>query len=143
MLVEAILARKGREVFTVDPYATIGAVTELLRHHHVGALVVSTDGVAVGGIVSERDIVRAIAETGHQALGAPVASVMTEDVVTCTPATTTEELMGTVTSRRIRHVPVVDGSRLIGLVSIGDIVAARVHELEEEAHLLHEYINSR
>ena len=143
MLVAAILARKGREVFTIDPFATIGAATELLRTHGIGALVVSDDGVTVSGIMSERDIVRGLAEVGHQVEGQPVAALMTADVVTCTPADTTEQLMALVTARRIRHVPVVDADRLVGLVSIGDIVAARVHELEEETQLLRDYITAR
>jgi CBS domain-containing protein len=143
MLVAAILARKGPDVFTIDPYATVAAAVEELRVHHVGALVVSTDGLAVTGIVSERDVVRHLAEHGHQVLGQPVSSVMTDDVVTCTPADSTEQLMALVTERRIRHVPVVDDDRLAGVVSIGDIVAARVRELEDEAQLLHDYISAR
>ena len=109
----------------------------------LGALVVSDDGVTVSGIMSERDIVRGLAEVGHQVEGQPVAALMTADVVTCTPADTTEQLMALVTARRIRHVPVVDADRLVGLVSIGDIVAARVHELEEETQLLRDYITAR
>lgn len=142
MLVAAILAHKGREVFTVDPYAAVGTATELLNRHGVGALVVSADGVTVSGMVSERDIVRCLAEVGHRVLTTPVASVMTDDVVTCTPADTTEQLMEIVTTRRIRHVPVLEEGRLAGLVSIGDIVAARVRELEDETHLLRDYITA-
>ena len=143
MLVGAILSRKGADVFTIDPYATIAAAIEDLRVHHVGALIVSSDGVSVAGIISERDVVRHLAELGHPVLGQPVSSVMTGDVVTCAPSDTTEQLMGVVTERRIRHVPVVEDGRLVGLVSIGDIVAARVRELEEEAQLLHDYISAR
>ena len=143
MLVAAILAHKGREVFTVDPHSTVGTATELLRLRGVGVLVVSADGVTVAGVVSERDIVRGLAGVGHRVLDTPVASVMTDDVVTCTPADTTEHLMELVTTRRIRHVPVLDDGRLVGLVSIGDIVAARVRELEDETHLLRDYITAR
>ncbi len=143
MLVAAILARKGADVFTIDPDATVGAAIEALRVHRVGALVVSTDGVGVTGIVSERDVVRHLAEHGHPVLDQPVSSVMTGDVVTCTPTDTTEQLMALVTDRRIRHVPVIDADRLAGVVSIGDIVAARVRELEDETQLLHDYISAR
>ena len=143
MLVAAILARKGPDVFTIDPSATVGDAVEALRVHRVGALVVSTDGVGVAGIVSERDVVRHLAEHGHEVLDRPVSAVMTGDVVTCTPADTTEQLMALVTDRRIRHVPVIDADRLAGVVSIGDIVAARVSELEDETQLLHDYISAR
>jgi len=143
MLVSAILARKGRDVFTVGPEASIGDATELLRVHGIGALVVSDDGTAVIGILSERDVVRRLAESGPDVLAQPVASVMTGAVVTCAPTDSTEHLMETVTSRRIRHLPVVDDGRLVGLVSIGDVVASRVHELEEEARLLRDYITAR
>ena len=142
MLVAAILTHKGREVFTVDPQSSVGAATELLRVRGVGALVVSADGVTVAGVVSERDIVRGLAEVGHRVLDTPVASVMTDDVVTCTPADTTEHLMEIVTTRRIRHVPVLEEGRLVGVVSIGDIVAARVRELEDETHVLRDYITA-
>ena len=142
MLIAAILAHKGRDVFTVDPHSSVGTVIELLRDHGVGALVVSVDGVTVSGVVSERDIVRGLAEIGHRVLTTPVASMMTEGVVTCTPGDTTEQLMEIVTTQRIRHVPVLDDGRLVGLVSIGDIVAARVRELEDETHVLRDYITS-
>jgi CBS domain-containing protein len=143
MQVAAILTRKGTDVFTIDAGETVAAAIAALHRHGVGALVVSSDGTTVSGIVSERDVVRRLAEQGSDVLAQPVASVMTSDVVTCAPATTTEELMSVVTERRIRHVPVVQDARLEGLVSIGDIVAARVRELEEEARLLHDYISAR
>jgi CBS domain-containing protein len=143
MLVRAILSRKGADVFIIGPDATVAAAIEELRVHRVGALIVSSDGTSVSGIVSERDVVRHLAELGHAVLDQPVAAVMTVDVVTCAPSDSTEQLMGLVTERRIRHVPVVENDRLTGLVSIGDIVAARVHELEDEAQLLHDYISAR
>jgi CBS domain-containing protein len=141
--VAKILARKGPDVVTIDPDATVATAVEQLGAHRIGALVVSRDGVTVAGIVSERDVVRRLAETGPGILERPVSSVMTADVVTCAPGDTTEALMSVVTERRIRHVPVVESDRLAGLVSIGDIVAARVRELEEEAQLLHDYISAR
>ena len=143
MLVSAILARKGSAVFTVAPDVTVGMATQLLREHGVGALVVSEDGSSVAGIVSERDVVRCLVETGPEVLDRPVAAVMTQAVVTSAPVDSTEQLMETVTTRRIRHLPVVERGRLVGLVSIGDIVASRVHELEEEARLLRDYITAR
>ena len=143
MQVAAILARKGADVFTIEPDATVAVAVAVLGERHVGALIVSSDGTTVAGIVSERDVVRRLAELGPAVLDQPVSAVMTAEVVTCTPAATTEELMGVVTERRIRHVPVLEDDRLTGLVSIGDVVAARVRELEEEAQLLHDYISAR
>lgn len=142
MLVAAILKRKGREVFTIEPKMSLAAATALLSERGIGALVVSDDGVAVAGILSERDIVRHLAGGGQRALEDPVDAVMTTDVITCSPADATEQLMAIVTTRRIRHVPVVESGKLTGLVSIGDIVAARVSELEDEADLLRDYISA-
>jgi CBS domain-containing protein len=143
MQVAKILARKGADVFTIEPDATVAVAVAVLGERHVGALIVSSDGTTVAGIVSERDVVRRLAELDPAVLDQPVSAVMTAEVVTCTPAATTEELMGVVTERRIRHVPVLEDDRLTGLVSIGDVVAARVRELEEEAQLLHDYISAR
>ena len=143
MQVAKILARKGADVFTIEPDASVAVAVAVLGERRVGALIVSSDGTTVAGIVSERDVVRRLAELGPAVLDQPVSAVMTADVVTCTPAATTEELMGVVTERRIRHVPVLADDRLAGLVSIGDVVAARVRELEEEAQLLHDYISAR
>jgi CBS domain-containing protein len=143
MQVAKILARKGADVFTIEPDATVAIAVAELGARRVGALIVSSDGTTVAGIVSERDVVRRLADLGPAVLDQPVSSVMTAEVVTCTPAATTEELMGVVTERRIRHVPVLDDDRLTGIVSIGDVVAARVRELEEEAQLLHDYISAR
>jgi CBS domain-containing protein len=142
MKVSAILKRKGSDVHTVAPTATVAEVSRLLREHRVGALVVSSDGARVAGIVSERDVVRRVAEVGADGLADTVDVVMTAVVVTCTRSDTTEQLMEVVTSQRIRHLPVVEDDRLVGLVSIGDIVAARVRELEDEAKDLRDYITT-
>jgi CBS domain-containing protein len=142
MKVAAILDRKGRDIHTVPSDATVADVSRLLSTHRVGALVVSDDGELVAGIVSERDVVRRLAAVGPDALDESVASVMTAAVVTCTPDDTTEALMTVVTERRIRHVPVIADGRLAGLVSIGDIVAVRVQELEDEASQLRGYITA-
>jgi CBS domain-containing protein len=112
----------------------------VLSQHRIGAVVVSADGSAIAGIVSERDIVRALAGEGAGVLGQPASSIMTSDVVTCGPATTVEQLMGIMTERRIRHVPVDDDGRLGGIVSIGDVVKNRVSDLENETQVLHDYI---
>ena len=150
MLIEHILHRKGREVETISPSASVSDAAVLLRDRNIGALVVipdeeAEDGVTVAGILSERDVVRAlgVADADSAAvLGQPVSSLMTTDVVTCEPRTTVDELMRLMTDRRIRHVPVLDGGELAGIVSIGDVVKSRIDELQEEADTLHEYLSS-
>jgi CBS domain-containing protein len=142
MKVSAILKRKGSDVHTVAPTATVAEVSRLLREHRVGALVVSSDGARVAGIVSERDVVRRVAEVGADGLADTVDVVMTAVVVPSTRSATPEQLMEVVTRQRIRHLPGVEDDRLVGLVSIGDIVAARVRELEDEAKDLRDYITT-
>ncbi|MEP6625915.1 MAG: CBS domain-containing protein [Acidimicrobiia bacterium] len=142
MKVAAILDRKGHDIHTVPPDATVAEVSRLLTTHRVGALVVSNDGQAVTGIVSERDVVRRLAAIGPDALEESVASVMTTAVVTCSPDDTTEGLMAVVTEHRIRHIPVIEDGQLVGVVSIGDIVAVRVRELEDETSQLRGYITA-
>ena len=150
MLIEHILHRKGREVETISPSASVSDAAVLLRDRNIGALVViadeeAEDGVTVAGILSERDVVRAlgVADADSAAvLGQPVSSLMTTDVVTCEPRTTVDELMRLMTDRRIRHVPVLDEGGLAGIVSIGDVVKSRIDELQEEADTLHEYLSS-
>ena len=140
MNVEGLLKGKGAEVHSIGPSSTVTELLAALAQFRVGALVVSGDGERVEGIVSERDVVRSLAERGPDLLSEPVAGVMTTDVVTCTPGTTVEQLMVMMTSRRIRHVPVVVDERLVGIVSIGDVVKDRMDELETETKVLHEYI---
>ncbi|WCO65186.1 CBS domain-containing protein [Iamia majanohamensis] len=141
MHVEGLLSSKGAGVVTVASASTVAEVVATLAEHRVGALVVSDDGARVDGIVSERDIVRALAERGSDLLGEGVATIMTSEVVTCDLATTVDELSSSMTERRIRHVPVVVDGRLAGIVSIGDVVKDRMRELEAEAQTLHEYIS--
>ena len=141
MHVEGLLSSKGAGVVTVASASTVAEVVATLAEHRVGALVVSDDGARVDGIVSERDIVRALAERGADLLGEGVATIMTSEVVTCDLATTVDELSSSMTERRIRHVPVVVDGRLAGIVSIGDVVKDRMRELEAEAQTLHEYIS--
>lgn len=141
MNVRSILNVKGVQVATIAQTATVGDAVQRLRDHGVGALVVSGDGRAIEGIVSERDVVRCLAAHGASALGRSIGSVMSTDVVTCTDADPIDRLMTLMTEGRMRHLPVVDGDgALSGIVSIGDVVKHRLGELEHENHALHEYI---
>jgi len=140
MNVEHILSEKGREVFTIAPDLTLAEAARTLSQRRIGALVVSDSGTPVLGILSERDIVRALAAKGPSALEEPVSGYMTGQVVTCTSHTAINDLMETMTRGKFRHVPIVENGRLIGLVSIGDIVKFRVAEIESESRALREYI---
>jgi CBS domain-containing protein len=141
MLVRSILGQKGTEVVTVDESATIDHAARLLAEHRIGALVIAPEG-QISGILSERDIVRGIAERGAEVLDAPVAALMTTVVATCALDDSADDLMATMTEHRIRHVPVVDGVRMVGIISIGDVVKHRVAELQEEAQTLHDYLET-
>ncbi len=127
---------------TVEPDATVHDLLAALSEHAVGALVVSTDGQQVDGIVSERDVVRRLHDDGADLLNQTVASIMTSDVHTCGPEDLIDDLMRAMTERRIRHIPVVVDGRLAGIVSIGDIVKFRMDELETERRQLQDYISS-
>lgn len=140
MHVERILKDKGSEVVTVAPDASIAEAIDVLNRRGIGALVVSADGDGVAGILSERDLVRALARQGSGLLDRRVSELMTSEVFTCEPGDTVEALMSHMTERRIRHIPVVDGGRLVGVVSIGDVVKNRLEEMEHEAESLREYI---
>lgn len=142
MRVASILAAKGTTVATVAPEAPITEALAELRLRGVGALVVSSDGRQILGILSERDVVRRLAERGAAALAEPVADVMTSEVRTCSPEDTCETLARTMTDHRHRHLPVTVDGQLVGIVSIGDIVKARLSELEDETRHLHDYIVS-
>lgn len=139
MLVSQILKSKGDTVFTTTPDETVAAVTGLLHSRRVGALVV-LDQDRVVGIVSERDIVRTVAEHGAEALGKPVSICMTRDVLYAEPAETVDSLLSRMTDRRIRHLPVCREGRLVGIVSIGDLVKMKISEVEAEADGLKAYI---
>jgi CBS domain-containing protein len=143
VLADHILDRKGRAVSTVAPDATVTEALHLLREDNVGALVVSADGTTVAGIVSERDIVRRLAERGAGLLQEPVSGIMQTSVHTCAGDDTVDHLMHRMTEHRIRHLPVVapDGA-LAGIISIGDVVKSRVDELETEQSHLVDYIRS-
>ena len=133
MNVETILRNKGRSVVTIAPDMRVSNAVMILHRKKIGALVVSRDGAAVDGILSERDIVQALAEHGAELLELPVSSVMVSRVFTCAPGDSVAELMSQMTDRRIRHLPVVEDGVLIGIVSIGDVVKSRVDEVEFEA----------
>jgi CBS domain-containing protein len=141
MLIREVVLNKGSAVVTVAPTATVRELVALLHEHNVGALVVSSDGHAVEGIVSERDVVRHLHTTAGL-LDDPVAGIMTADVSTCEPDATLEELARLMTDSRIRHVPVVVDAQLVGIVSIGDVVKSRISELEFERATLQDYITS-
>jgi CBS domain-containing protein len=143
MLVSSILEAKGSAVATVPrttPLAVV--VTELVRHR-IGALVVSPDGSAIDGIVSERDVVHRLSALRADLLDQPVYSVMSTDVVTCRPDDTVQSVMALMTDRRIRHVPVVAEGAMAGIISIGDLVKHRIDELERDRSELMEYITAR
>jgi CBS domain-containing protein len=142
MKVEDILRHKGHRVATVAPDATVATVAQRLRSEGVGALVVSAGDDHIDGIISERDIVRGMAEHGADLLDMPAASVMTSTVETCTPSDTVQSLMQKMTERRIRHLPVVADGDLAGIISIGDVVKNRLQEMQDEAEQLRDYIYS-
>jgi CBS domain-containing protein len=137
-----LLRRKGSDVATIDGAESVRTALAMLADRGVGALVVSSDGRTIDGIMSERDVVRALHERGAALLAEPVSSVMTAEVVTCVPGAGVEELARTMTDHRVRHVPVVDGEALVGIVSIGDVVKARLDELENERAHMVDYIQT-
>ncbi len=142
MLADQILEGKGRDVTTVAPETTVRLAVEALREANVGALVVSADGAHVDGIVSERDVVRRLAADGAALLDVPISTIMATEVFTCTPADHVDRLMHVMTEHRIRHLPVVEGGALVGLVSIGDVVKIHVDELQREKDQLVDYIRT-
>lgn len=139
MLVSQILKAKGDLVFTAAPTETVASVASLLNARRVGALVI-LEADEVAGIFSERDLVRALADDGPGALSTPIARYMTRDVLFAEPGEAVESLLTRMTDRRIRHLPVVKAGRLVGLVSIGDLVKAKISEVEAEADGLKAYI---
>lgn len=139
MLVSQILRTKGGTVFTIKPADIVGAVAELLHSRGIGALVV-LEAERVVGIVSERDIVRALATHGPEAMKRPVSDYMTSNVLFADPGETVDSLLGRMTDRRIRHLPVCRADRLVGIVSIGDLVKFKISEVEAEADGLKAYI---
>lgn len=130
MKVKNILSRKGREVLTIEPAATLATAIKLLAQRRIGALIVIDGNGHIAGVLSERDIVRALDEKGAIVLNFPVAEIMTHKVETCAETTTVGEIMERMTRGKFRHVPVTEGGSLAGIVSIGDVVEERLEELE-------------
>ncbi len=139
MIVEHILAKKGHDVVTVEPERSLLEVAHLLDEKWIGAVVVNDADHPVLGIISERDIARAVAQRGAAVLDEPVSQHMTAKLFTCTRSCTVSDLMELMTDRRIRHVPIVEHGRLRGIISIGDVVKHRLAELEAEERLMHDY----
>lgn len=140
MNVATILKEKGRAVSTAPPDATLLDVAAKLSAKRIGSIVIVGDSGQVAGIVSERDIIRAIAARGTAALGCPVAEIMTRDIVSCRESTTVDELMSTMTQGRFRHLPVIEDGRLAGIVSIGDVVKNHIAEVEMEVSAMRGYL---
>jgi len=140
MTVKTILSRKGSDVVTIAPTASLSDAVKLLAERRIGALVVTGPDHRVAGILSERDIVRTLGERGPVALEDNVGAVMTRKVTTCTEADTIAFLMERMTAGKFRHLPVVDQGRLVGVISIGDVVKYRIEEVEHDADALREYI---
>ncbi|MDP1712639.1 MAG: CBS domain-containing protein [Candidatus Nanopelagicaceae bacterium] len=141
MKISALIA--GKRVETISPSASVHDLVNALNIHHVGALVVSPDGRKIEGIVSERDVVRAMPGKLDQLIGMHVRDLMTVEVVTCRSDATVSDLMKIMTEMRIRHIPVVDeDDNVISIISIGDVVKARISELDAERNALRDYVNS-
>ena len=142
MTVAGLLEAKGRGVITTAAHVTLAEAIDTLARHRIGALVVVDDAGRIAGIVSERDIVRALARAGAGALDEQVDAVMTRKVMTCVESETINDVMARMTRGRFRHLPVVDRDRLGGIVSIGDVVKARIEEVEREADDMRAYISA-
>ena len=140
MIVNRILSLKGREVATIEPSRSLSEVARVLAERRIGALLIVDGDRPVTGIISERDIVRAVAMHGAKALDEPVSRFMTEKVVTCTGETSINDVMELMTQQKFRHIPVVESGRLSGIVSIGDVVKLRLEEVEAETQAIKEYI---
>ena len=140
MTVKSILAEKGTEVLTIGKDTTVSDAVSLLAKHRIGALVVVDSGGTIRGIISERDIIRHIAEDGVEALNQKVATVMTANVKVCTESHTVNDVMEIMTRGRFRHMPVERDGKLIGVISIGDVVKRRIMETEREAEQIKQYI---
>ncbi|MGP9811396.1 CBS domain-containing protein [Rhodopseudomonas sp. NSM] len=141
MTVRAILESKGRYIYSVEPDERLSAAIRTLAERRVGAVLVMR-GTRLDGILSERDIVKVLADRGADALDGPVHAVMTRDVVSCAQGDTVGEIMEVMTTEKFRHLPVIENERVVGLISIGDIVKWRLNEYEHEQRALHDYIKS-
>lgn len=142
MTVAAILAEKGREVVTIGPEETVAEAVELLAERRIGAAVVTDRNGRILGIASERDIVAALAQFGADALQRDMRSIMTSKVVTCQERDTLDMVLGRMTRGRFRHLPVVEDGRMVGVISIGDVVKRRIEAVEREAEEMRTYISA-
>ncbi|RDV05341.1 CBS domain-containing protein [Undibacter mobilis] len=142
MNVKTILAAKGGDIISIEPTADLAAAAKLLSKHRIGAVVICGAGGRLSGILSERDIVRAVAEHGASALAIPVGQVMTRNVITCGENDSISDLMERMTAGKFRHMPVLKSDRLIGVISIGDVVKSRVQEIESDAAAMRDYIQT-
>lgn len=140
MNVEQLLGDKGHDVVSVQPHRTLAEAIGILSERRIGAVAVMGADGALIGILSERDIIRTLGQSGASALESPVSRAMTAKVVTCRAQTTVDELMEIMTTGRFRHVPVVDNGRVVGIVSIGDVVKHRVAAIEAESRAMRDYI---
>jgi CBS domain-containing protein len=140
MTVSIILAKKGRDVVSIEPNASLASAVSLLAEKRIGAVLILGADRRIVGILSERDIVRALAERGSTALGEPVSQTMTRKVSTCTEGETVASIMERMTDGKFRHFPVVDQGQAIGVISIGDVVKHRLHEMEHDSAAMRDYI---
>jgi CBS domain-containing protein len=136
MKISDILSHKGSEIVAILPSETLAAAARKLAQHRIGSLVVRDRFGRLAGMLSERDIVSAMAQHGEAALAMTVNDAMTPDVVTCRPSDTVREIMALITVRRVRHIPVCEGDRILGIVSIGDVLKSRLDEKELELNML-------
>ena len=142
MKIEDIIRRKGADVVTIVPAATVAELIDLLAKHNIGAVVVSDDGTTIGGIVSERDVVRRLATEGSGVLAQPVSTIMTANVKTCGEEDSLESTAETMTYGRFRHLPVVNDGKLVAIISIGDVVKNQIDLLTDERNHLLEYLHT-
>ena len=140
MTVEHILGSKGSKIVSVDEQASVMTALALLKEHRIGAILVMTPGNEIAGVLSERDVVRGLVDQGAALLDFPVCDLMTRTVITCAKSDSITSVMSLMTENRIRHLPVMDGGMLVGVISIGDVVKQRIAEAENEADALKDYI---
>lgn len=140
MTIAAVLARKGNEVVMADESMSIRDVVGLLHQRSIGAVLITNESSDVIGVLSERDVIHGLATHGPALLDMPARTIMTSPVITCRPTDSVRQVLTLITERRFRHVPVVEDGRLVGLVSIGDLVKRRIEDVEQEAEALKSYI---
>ena len=143
MNVAQLLDFKGHDVATINQRRSVADAVGMMRERGIGALVVTGPGAPLVGIISERDVVRALGARGAEVLQDEVGTLMSRDVISCSLDTTCTTLMGLMTAERVRHLPVLDGGQLVGVISIGDVVRARFEELERDRQDLLEYVQAR